>query len=82
MIGRLLQEIIDTDGPDAYKTIDEETILSLHSRHAVIATKGSVVFNERAMEPLTKDGVVVYMRSTGTSRICRELSSRMARPLP
>ncbi|MFA4849677.1 MAG: shikimate kinase [Methanoregula sp.] len=59
--GRLLQEIIDTDGPDAFKTIEEETVLSLHCRHAVIATGGSVVFSERAMEHLTRDGVVVYL---------------------
>ncbi len=60
--GRLLQEIIDTDGPDAFKTIEEETILSLHCHHAVIATGGSVVFSERAMEHLTKKSVVVYLK--------------------
>lgn len=60
--GRLLQEIIDTDGPDAFKTIEEKTILSLHCHHAVIATGGSVVFSEKAMEHLTKDGVVVYLK--------------------
>ena len=59
---RLLQEIIDTDGPDAFKTIEEETILSLHSHHTVIATGGSAVFSKRAMEHLTWDGVVVYLK--------------------
>ena len=58
---RLLQEIIDTDGPDAFKTIEEKTILSLHCHHAVIATGGSVVFSGRAMKHLTQDGVVVYL---------------------
>jgi shikimate kinase len=60
--GRLLQEIIDTDGPDAFRTIEEETVLSLHGRHAVIATGGSVVFSERAMEHLTNNGIVVYLK--------------------
>ncbi len=59
---RLLQEIINTDGPDAFKIIEEKTILSLHSHHTVIATGGSVVFSERAMEHLTRDGVVVYLK--------------------
>ncbi|MDP3397061.1 MAG: shikimate kinase [Methanoregula sp.] len=59
---RLLQEIIDTEGPDAFKTIEEETILSLHGHHAVIATGGSAVFSKRAMEHLTRDGVVVYLK--------------------
>jgi shikimate kinase len=60
--GRLLQEIIDTDGPGAFTTIEEETVLSLHCHHAVIATGGSVVFSKRAMDHLTKDGVVVYLK--------------------
>jgi len=60
--GRLLQEIIDTDGPGAFKKIEEETVLSLHGHHAVIATGGSVVFSTRAMEHLTRDGVVVYLK--------------------
>ena len=60
--GRLLQEIIDTDGPGAFKKIEEETILSLHPRHAVIATGGSVVFSRKAMEYLKSEGVVVYLK--------------------
>jgi len=60
--GRLLQEIIDTDGPDAFKKLEEETVLSLHCRNTVIATGGSVVFSERAMEQLKKEGVVVYLK--------------------
>ena len=59
---RLLQEIIDTDGSDAFKKIEEKTILSLHCHRAVIATGGSAVFSERAMEHLTQDGVVVYLK--------------------
>jgi len=59
--GRLLQEIIDTEGADAFKKIEEETVLSLRFKNAVIATGGSVVFSEKAMEYLRKDGIVVYL---------------------
>ncbi|MDK2915591.1 MAG: shikimate kinase [Euryarchaeota archaeon] len=59
--GRMLQEILDTDGPDAFKRIEEETILSLHPRRAVIATGGSVVCSEAAMAHLKSAGVVVYL---------------------
>jgi len=59
--GRLLQEIIDTEGPDAFLKIEEETVLSRHFDHAVIATGGSVVFSENAMAHLKQDGVVVYL---------------------
>jgi shikimate kinase len=60
--GRLLQEIIDTEGTDAFLKTEEKTLLSLHCHHAVIATGGSVVFSEKAMEHLKKDGVVLYLK--------------------
>ncbi len=59
--GRMLQEILDLDGPDTFKRIEEETILSLHPRRAVIATGGSVVCSEAAMAHLKSEGVVVYL---------------------
>lgn len=59
--GRLLQEIIDTEGIDAFKEIEERTILSLHCHRTVIATGGSVVFSRKAMEHLKSGGVVVYL---------------------
>ncbi len=59
--GRLLQEIIDTDGPEAFKKIEEETILSLQCHQTVIATGGSVVFSGRAMDHLKSGGIVIYL---------------------
>ena len=59
--GRLLQEIIDTEGPESFLKIEEDALLSLHARNAVIATGGSVVFSGRAMEHLKRDGVVLYL---------------------
>jgi len=60
--GRMLQEILDEDGPDTFRRIEEETILSLHPRHAVIATGGSVVCSRDAMAHLKSGGVVVYLK--------------------
>ena len=60
--GRLLQDIIDTQGPGSFLTIEERTVLSLDETSAVIATGGSVVFSRKAMEHLERDGVVVYLR--------------------
>ncbi|MGD0535164.1 MAG: shikimate kinase [Methanoregula sp.] len=60
--GRLLQEIIDTEGPAAFLKTEEETVLSLSCRNSVIATGGSVVFSRKAMESLKKEGVVVYLK--------------------
>ena len=60
--GWLLQDIIDTEGPDAFLKIEEETILSLHCRNSVIATGGSVVFSKKAMAHVKREGVVVYLK--------------------
>jgi len=59
--GRLLQEIIDTQGPDSFLETEKNAILSLRCHGTVIATGGSVVFSSRAMEYLKRDGVVVYL---------------------
>jgi shikimate kinase len=59
--GRLLQEMIDDEGPEAFLRIEEKTILSLKGTNAVIATGGSVVFSERAMHHLKTCGVAVYL---------------------
>lgn len=59
--GRMLQAILDEDGPEGFRRIEEETVLSLHAEHAVIATGGSVVCSEAAMVHLKAGGVVVYL---------------------
>ena len=59
--GRMLQEILDTDGPDVFRRIEEEVILSLHPHHAVIATGGSVVLSGDAMAHLKSVGSIVYL---------------------
>jgi shikimate kinase len=59
--GRLLQDIIDTEGPEAFLTKEESAILSLDVHNAVIATGGSVVFCRNAMEHLKSRGTVIYL---------------------
>ena len=74
--GRLLQEIIDAEGPEAFLAIEEKTILSLHSlqyHNTVIATGGSVVFSTRAMEHLKVSGVVIYLKIS-----CEEMVRRLS----
>jgi shikimate kinase len=59
--GRLLQEIITTDGIDAFLKIEEITILSLTCNNSVIATGGSVVLSDKSMDYLKKNGLVIYL---------------------
>lgn len=58
---RRLQEIIDTDGLQAFLRIEARHILELACRHHVIATGGSVVYDEAAMRHLADGGVVVHL---------------------
>lgn len=76
--GRLLQEIIDEDGTDAFLKTEETTILSLHGHHAVIATGGSVVFSTKAMQHLKKDGIVIYL-DISFDEMVRRLNNIMTR---
>jgi shikimate kinase len=59
--GRRLQDILDADGVEAFRRIEEKHILALAARGAIIATGGSVVYSARAMAHLRSDGTVVYL---------------------
>lgn len=59
--GRLLQDIINEDGLDAFKRIEEETLLGLSCDNTIISTGGSAVYYERAMKHLKEIGTVAYL---------------------
>ncbi len=59
--GRGLQEIIDGDGPAAFRAVEERNVLSLCCRNSVIATGGSVVYSAPAMMHLRAGGIVVHL---------------------
>lgn len=59
--GKLLQEIIDTEGVERFLEIEEQVVASLNIHNTVIATGGSVVYSEKAMQALQKSGSIVYL---------------------
>ncbi len=59
--GRRLQEIIDSDGLDALRRIEEDVLRGLRVRNCVIATGGSAVYSEPAMNALKRDGIIVFL---------------------
>jgi len=59
--GKKLQEILDTDGLDAFLKIEEETVLSVTGENMVLATGGSAVLSEKAMLHLKTLGTVIYL---------------------
>ncbi len=58
---RLLQDIIDKDGTDSFLATEEEVLLELDIENTVLATGGSAVYSEKAMENFRKNGTVVYL---------------------
>lgn len=59
---RFLQEIIDSEGIEAFIKIEEEVILGIIAENHIVATGGSVVYSNRAMEHLKNTGIVVYLQ--------------------
>ena len=59
--GRKLQEIIDNDGIDAFLKTEGDIISRVDCKNSVIATGGSAVFSEIAMNNLRRDGVIVFL---------------------
>ena len=59
--GRKLQEILNEDGLDAFKQIEEEVLCGVDGDNLIISTGGSAVYSERAMERFRSMGVVVYL---------------------
>lgn len=60
-VGRSLQDIVDKDGHLALRRIEEQVLLGLHCHHHVIATGGSAVYSQVAMEHLRSEGVIVFL---------------------
>jgi shikimate kinase len=76
--GRLLQDIVDTEGYMALRRIEEVILLGLHCYNHVIATGGSAVYSHAAMEHLKSNGIVVFLDvdlSTLESRV-RDFDTR------
>ena len=58
----LLADIIKEKGVEGFMKSEEEAILSVDENNTVIATGGSAVYGEKAMEHLKKNGTVIYLK--------------------
>lgn len=58
---RSLQEMLDADGIASFCRIEEQYILCLEASATVIATGGSVVYSQPAMERLRAGGLIVHL---------------------
>lgn len=60
--GKKLHELIEEHGLDGFLKIEGRVNASLNPKSAVIATGGSVVYCEEAMEHLNRIAVICYLR--------------------
>lgn len=75
---RRLQSILTREGIDAFCRLEERYLLALDCRRHVIATGGSVVYSDRAMQHLRARGTLVFMDLTpeGLSQRLGDIDSR------
>lgn len=59
---RLLKEIIEQEGVDGFVEIENQVNASIEADRTVVATGGSVVYGEEAMNHLKHIATVIYLR--------------------
>ena len=60
--GKRLSEIIERCGDDGFREIENRVNSEIQAEHSVIATGGSVIYGEEAMEHLKSIGTVIYLK--------------------
>ena len=60
--GKSLCDIISQKGTDAFLQIECNSICSLECKKCVIATGGSAVYGEKAMNKLKENSIIVYLK--------------------
>lgn len=60
--GKTLQEIINTQGNDYFHQVEEQVLLDFDKENYVVATGGSAIYFDKAIEKFKEKGVVVYLR--------------------
>lgn len=61
--GKSLQDIINNDGLDAFRHIEEKVLLEINVEQTVIATGGSAVYSSPAMVHLKQSGTAVFINT-------------------
>ena len=62
--GRLLREIIEAEGTEGFIQVENRVNATIEAENTIIATGGSVVYGQEAMEHLQKIGQVVYLKAS------------------
>ncbi len=70
--GKLLRDIIAEKGQEGFLKIEENVNCSLKPDKAVIATGGSAIYSEKAMQHFKRIGTVIYIKLS-----CKNLQERL-----
>ena len=60
--GKKLQDVINEDGIEHFRKLEEETLCSISDDNAIISTGGSAIYYPAAMDHFKKIGKVIYRR--------------------
>lgn len=59
---KALERIIDACGPEGFIEVENQVLIGMTAEHTVIATGGSAVYSDEAMQHLGSIGRVVYLK--------------------
>jgi len=59
--GKTLQKVLDEQGYQGLRALEEETLLQCNFTNHIVATGGSAVYSEKGMAHLSSYGTVVYL---------------------
>lgn len=60
--GCTLQDIINEKGNDYFHQVEEQVLLDFHGKNYVVATGGSAIYFDCAMEHFKENGKIVYLK--------------------
>ena len=75
-----LQDILDQYGYLKLREYEEQEILRLHVKNAVVATGGSAVYGEKTMKHLQAGGKIVYLK-LGVNELLKRIDNFETRGL-
>lgn len=61
--GKGLQNIINEDGIEKFKELEEKVLTELDVENAVVSTGGSAIYYDGAMQHIKENGTVVYIKA-------------------
>ncbi|MBE6463881.1 MAG: shikimate kinase [Eggerthellaceae bacterium] len=68
---KTLQKIIDSLGPDGFIEVENQILSEITAENTIIATGGSAVYSEAAMNHLKTIGTVVYLKISYETLVAR-----------